>query len=177
VLQGELVTLRARWAADVPVLQAELHDDVATHIRADSRPWRPISPGSEASPYAVSNVRDDAAAFSVVELATGKLAGEAVLWGINTHHRNAHIGIALVSDCRGRGLGLDTVRVLCHYGFAILGLHRLQLETATDNEAMRRTAGQAGFSLEGVQREAFWTDGRFVDDAIFGLLAADRPAP
>ena len=39
MLHGQRVTLRARLDADVPVLHAELHDDVETRSRADSRPW------------------------------------------------------------------------------------------------------------------------------------------
>lgn len=51
-------------------------------MRADSRPWQPIPPGSPASPYIVTEPADDAAIFSVVRLATDELAGEALLWGI-----------------------------------------------------------------------------------------------
>jgi len=54
MLRGTKVGLRARHETDVPILQAELYDDVATRVRADSRPWRPISPNPEASPYWVS---------------------------------------------------------------------------------------------------------------------------
>jgi hypothetical protein len=60
-------------------LQSELYDDVATRSRADSRPWRPIPPGSAASPYTVGDPTDDAACFSVVELTGNELAGEALL--------------------------------------------------------------------------------------------------
>ena len=36
-----------------------------------------------ASPYAVGEPRDDLACFSVVELASGELAGEALLWAMS----------------------------------------------------------------------------------------------
>ena len=57
------VGLRARDEADVAVLHAELYEDIATRMRADSRPWRPIPAGSAASPYAVGEPRDDVAVF------------------------------------------------------------------------------------------------------------------
>jgi hypothetical protein len=84
------VGLRAREEADVAVLHAELYEDIATRMQADSRPWRPIPAGSPASPYAVSEPGDDLACFSVVELASGELAGEALLWAIDLHNRTAH---------------------------------------------------------------------------------------
>lgn len=64
MLRGETIGLRARHQTDVSVLHTELYDDVATRSRADSRPWRPITPGSTASPYAVTDPTDDAACFS-----------------------------------------------------------------------------------------------------------------
>lgn len=173
MLRGELAGLRARRDSDVPVLQAELYDDVATRIRADFRAWRPIPPGSPASPYAVTDPADDAATFSVVRLATDELAGEAVLWGIDLHNRTAHVGISLRRAFRGYRLGTDTVRLLCYYGFAVRGLHRLQIETLADNTAMIAAATRAGFTREGTLRGSAWVDGAFAGEAIFGLLAAE----
>jgi RimJ/RimL family protein N-acetyltransferase len=173
MLRGEKVGLRARHQADVSVLQAELYDDVETRSRADSRPWRPIPPGSVASPYAVSEPTDDAACFSAVRLADDELAGEALLWGIDLHNRTAHIGISLRPAFRGSGLGTDIVRVLCDYGFVTRGLHRLQVDTLADNAAMIRAATRAGFTVDGKLRGSAWVNGSFSDEVILGLLAAE----
>jgi RimJ/RimL family protein N-acetyltransferase len=173
MLRGEVAGLRARDEKDIPILHAELYDDVATRVRADSRPWRPVPAGAAYSPYQVKDPSDDSAAFSVVHLATGELAGEALLWGIDAHNRSAHVGVSLRPGFRGRGLGTDTVRVLCGYGFAILGLQRLQAETLADNAAMIAVATRAGFVAEGSLRRAAWVNGRFADLVILGMLAAD----
>ena len=50
---------------------------------------------------------------------------------------------------------------------------RLAIETLTDNEPMMRAASGAGFVREGTLRQAGWVNGRLVDEAIYGLLAAD----
>lgn len=171
MLRGEKVGLRARHETDVPILNTELYDDVATQSRADSRPWRPIPPGSASSPYAVTDPADNVAYFSVVELASEELAGEALLWSIDLHNRTAHLGMALRPTFRGRGLSTDIVRVLCHYGFTVRGLHRLQIETLADNAAMIGAATRAGFVLEGTLRGAAWVSGSFADEVVFGLLA------
>jgi RimJ/RimL family protein N-acetyltransferase len=115
----------------------------------------------------------DPACFSVVDLATGELAGDAVLWGVDSHNRLGHVGISLRPSARGRGLGTDTVRVLCRYGFAIRGLNRLQAETLADNTAMIRAATQAGFTREGVLRQGAWVNGTFADEVILGQLASE----
>ncbi len=178
MLRGKVAGLRARHVSDVPVLHAELYDDVATRMRADSRPWQPIPPGSPSSPFALSEPSDDVAVFSVVrlateELATEELAGEALLWDIDAHNRDAHIGVSLRPAFRGHGLGADAVRLLCRYGFAVRGMHRLQIETLADNEAMIAVAARAGFTREGTLRGAAWADDAFADVAILGLLASE----
>lgn len=173
MLRGEKTGLRARLDEDVPVLHAELHDDVPEHGRADSGPWLPKAPGRDWSPFAVREPAGGAAAFSVVELASGELAGIAGLGDVDTHNRTGHLGLWLRPGYRGRGLGVDTVRVLCRYGFDNRGLNRLQLETLSGNRAMIAAAERAGFLREGTLRRSSWVDGRFEDEAVFGVTAED----
>jgi RimJ/RimL family protein N-acetyltransferase len=173
MLRAGTIGLRARDEADVAVLHAELYEDIATRVRADSRPWLPIPAGSAASPYAAGEHREDVAVFSVVELAGGELAGEALLWAIDLHNRMAHLGVSLRPAFRGRGLGSDVVVALCEYGFAVRGLHRLQVDTLAGNTAMIRAATRAGFVPEGSLRQAAWVNGDFADTVILGLLSAD----
>ena len=116
---------------------------------------------------------DDAACFSVVELAGSALVGEALLWGIDLHNRSAHVGIALLPSFRGQGLSVEVLHLVCRYAFVVRGLHRLQMETLVDNESMLAAAGRLGFEREGVLRGAAWTNGHFTDVAVLGLLASD----
>jgi RimJ/RimL family protein N-acetyltransferase len=179
MLSGELTGLRARAGDDADILHEELYEDVEDWVRGSNRPWVPLAPGP-GSPYAAADPPEErrgpapeAAEFSVVELASGELAGAVALWGIDAHNRMAHIGIELRPAFRGRGLGADAVRVVCRYGFALRGLHRLQLETLADNHAMIAVAEKLGFAREGVTRGSSWMNGRFMDDVIFGLLAEE----
>jgi RimJ/RimL family protein N-acetyltransferase len=178
MLRAGKVGLRARDEADIAVLRAELYEDIATYVITDSRPWRPIPAGSPTSPYAIGELRDDLDRFSVVELAPGELAGgelagSALLWAIDQHNRSAHLGLSLRPSFRGRGLGTDVVLALCEYGFAVRGLHRLQVDTLASNAAMISAAVRAGFVQEGTLRGADWVNGEFVDEVILGLLASD----
>lgn len=125
------------------------------------------------SPYAVTDPADGAACFSVVELASGELAGEALLWGIDSHNRLAHVGISLLAAFRGRGLATDALRLLCRYGFATRGLHRLQAETLADNLAMLGAARRVGFVQEGTLRDSAWAEGAFTGQVVLGLLAGE----
>ena len=81
------------------------------------------------------------------------------------------MGISLRPAMRGGGLGTDTVRVLCRYGFRVRGLHRLRPGDAGRQPAMIAAAERVGFRREGTLRKDAWVDGEFLDEAVFGLLA------
>ncbi|WP_435971263.1 GNAT family N-acetyltransferase [Streptomyces sp. Qhu_M48] len=177
MLKGKKVGLRARHEDDIPILQAELYDDPVTHSRAQGRPWRPITPGSQESSLVVDDTEQGHVPFSVVELDGGALVGTATLWGIDNHSRSAHIGLGLRPAFRGRGYSTDVVDVLCQYGFVVRGLHRLQIETLADNAAMLSSAERNGFVREGVLRSSAWVMGEFLDEVLLGLLVEDwKPA-
>ncbi|MEU7075932.1 GNAT family protein [Streptomyces narbonensis] len=173
MLRGTKVGLRARHDEDIPVLRTELYDDVVNGSRAESAAWRPITPGSKDPRLFVDDTEPGRVPFSVVALEGGTLLGTATLWGIDNHSRSAHIGLGLLPACRGQGYGTDVVAVLCHYGFVVRGLHRLQIETLADNHAMLRSAERNGFVREGVLRSSAWVMGEFLDEVLLGLLAQE----
>ncbi|GED89704.1 hypothetical protein TNCT6_67890 [Streptomyces sp. 6-11-2] len=116
--------------------------------------------------------------FSVAELEGGTLVGTAALWGIDNHNRSAHIGLGLLPSSRSKGYGTDVAAVLCHYGFVVRGLQRLQIEALSDNTAMLRSAERNGFVREGVLRSSAWVMGEFLDEVLIGLLVQDwKPEP
>ncbi|MDN3296380.1 GNAT family protein [Streptomyces ficellus] len=173
MLKGTKVGLRARYEDDIPILRAELYDDVVNSSRAEGGPWRPITPGSKDPRLVVDDKEEGRVQFSVVELGGGTLVGAAALWGIDNHNRSAHIGLGLLPSARGKGYGTDVVAVLCHYGFVVRGLQRLQIETLSDNAAMLRSAERNGFVREGVLRSSAWVMGEFLDEVLLGLLVQD----
>ncbi|MBO3732231.1 GNAT family N-acetyltransferase [Glycomyces niveus] len=170
MLKGDKVGLRARHEADIPVLQEELGGDVLVTARATGMPWRPFTPGAAEAPFVVGDAKDGVVQFSVVDLESGDLVGVATLWGIDTYLRSAHVGLGLRPSARGKGYATDVVAVLCHYGFVVHGLHRLQIETLADNDPMLRAAERNGFVREGVRRGSHWVMGEFLDEVILGLL-------
>ncbi|MCX5372542.1 GNAT family N-acetyltransferase [Streptomyces sp. NBC_00015] len=173
MLKGDKVGLRARHEDDIPILRTELYDDVVNSSRAEGGPWRPITPGSKDPRLVVDDTEQGNVRFSVVELEGGTLVGTATLWGIDNHNRTAHIGLGLLPSARGKGYGTDVVAVLCHYGFVVRSLQRLQIETLSDNAAMLRSAERNGFVREGVLRSSAWVMGEFLDEVLLGLLVQE----
>jgi RimJ/RimL family protein N-acetyltransferase len=78
------------------------------------------------------------------------------------------LGIELVPEVRGRGLGTEATGLIASWLLAN-GFPRVQASTDVDNVAMRRALERCGFELEGIMR-AFMPagDGR-ADYALYSL--------
>jgi len=175
MLTGPRVALRSPRQEDAEIFITEIYDDVDTWSRLDDAGWRPMHVGAQL-PWVPHEANPALAAFTVVERDAGEVLGAASLWGIDLHNRRAHLGVSLRPSARARGLGTEVVGVLCDYGFRVLGLHRLSIETLADNAAMRGVADAAGFRLEGTSRSSSWVGGAFLDDVQYGLLAEEWDA-
>ena len=82
MLRGEIIGLRAQLDSDIEIFEAELANEVETRMRSDSRPWRPVAPGSADSPYrgpAAGADHGETVKFSAVELATGTAGIDALI--------------------------------------------------------------------------------------------------
>ena len=175
MLVGQVAALREKRPEDVAVVHALLADP-AFHALVDTRPWRPVEIEAARAQYD-EVVREKAGPESPVQFAVqsatdnaGRWQGWATVWGIDLHNRIAHFGMGLVPGARGKGMGVDVVRLLCRYAFEVRDLARVQLETLATNEPMRRAAVAAGFTQEGVLRGNGWVMGERVDEVVYGLL-------
>jgi RimJ/RimL family protein N-acetyltransferase len=107
-------------------------------------------------------------AFVIVPHRTGRVGGVIGLgadWGAGVAETGYWIGPA----DRRRGYVTEAVREVARYAFG-LGLHRLELLAATGNAASQRVAERAGFTREGVLREARPAPGGRADMVLFSLL-------
>jgi len=102
-----------------------------------------------------------------------RLIGVAGFTWIAQAHRGAAIGYWLDQDAEGRGHMTAAVSALLRHGFRELGLHRIEIRAGVRNRRSRAIPRRLGFRHEGTLRQAEWVDGRFVDHAIYGLLAAE----
>jgi RimJ/RimL family protein N-acetyltransferase len=80
------------------------------------------------------------------------------------------IGIGLVADARGLGLGTLAHRLIVRYLFAHTQAHRIQAQTEITNIAEQRALEKAGFTREGVVRGASFRLGRWHDGLLYSIL-------
>lgn len=87
-----------------------------------------------------------------------------------------NIGIALLPEWRGRGVGWRAQAILCDYLFQHSPVVRIEATTQPDNLAEQRALARAGFTQEGVLRSVEFRDGAYRDVWVYSRLRTD-PAP
>jgi RimJ/RimL family protein N-acetyltransferase len=111
--------------------------------------------------------------YGVVRREDDRLVG--CLWTKRTDWGGmvTEISYALSPDARGFGVAAEAVDALAIALILEHGFHRVELRIASGNTASRRVAEKAGFSYEGLLRNAGYVHSGRVDLEVWSLVAAD----
>ncbi|AGL21020.1 GNAT family N-acetyltransferase [Actinoplanes sp. N902-109] len=160
-LRDEDLTDLVAWWQDPEVSISQgmgpLHPRPAAAIAEQFRAW-------------CSNQGNDAG-LVVTSREDGTVLGHVALFGATVHSRAATFAIMIGPPHQGRGYGTEATRLMLRYGFAELGLHRIQLGVMAYNERGIAAYKKAGFVEEGRAREAVHRNGTWYDQVHMGILA------
>lgn len=168
------VSLRARTAADLDVLY-RIAADLDTW--EERNPWPPAPLTRERFEQRLATTADpaDETAAFVVEV-DGAAVGGTTLFGFDPFVGHAEMGIALVPEARGRGIGTAAIAQLVEFGFVRRNLRRIHLQAVESNAGAIRAYEKVGFVIEGRRREHAWVRGRYEDIVLMGLLRSEFPS-
>ncbi len=171
MLTGEQVTLRARTAEDADVLYG-LAADLDSWEERGPQPPRALTRERYDERHASAQIAGGTDQVFVIEH-DGEVVGQCELFDVDPLARTAEVGIALLAQARGRGLGTDALRVLVGFAFTRLNLRRVHLTTLADNAGALASYRKVGFVEEGRRRESAWVRGRYADEVVMGLLRSE----
>ena len=142
-------------------------------------PWVPFNTDADASyRYAEASANDwdhaRACRFSIRERGGRRFLGVVGLESLAHLHQSAEIGYWLRSDSCARGYMTEAARGVLAWSFTRVNAHRIRVAAATDNHASLGVIRRLGFHFEGIARQAERCQGRWLDHAIFALLAGDE---
>ena len=110
----------------------------------------------------------------VVELLESKeLVGVFRLDNIDVENKSAYVGLDIAVDYRRRGFALETYSAMNLYLFDKFKFNRLSLTTLANNYEAISFYKKLGYRKEGVMREAFYKNGKFIDGFFYSMLRSD----
>jgi len=103
----------------------------------------------------------------------GTIAWHLVRYGPNAESNAWNIGIEIVAEARGRGMGSEAQRLLAAWLFETTPVNRVEAGTDVENIPEQRALEKAGFTRDGVIRGAQFRAGTYHDIVIYGRLRSD----
>lgn len=113
--------------------------------------------------------------FAIVDERNDSFLGSVGLNQLSHAHKFANVGYWVRRTAAGRGVAAAAVAQVAEFGFAELGLHRLEFLIPTSNVASQRVAQKAGAVFEGVLRQRLLISGHTHDAAMYSLVKGATP--
>jgi len=89
---------------------------------------------------------------------------------VHPRHRFANPGYWIRTSRTREGAAAEAIRLLVNFGFATLGLVRIEIVVAVGNFGSQRAAGRAGAYREGLLRNRITLRGEAGDAYMFSLV-------
>ena len=117
--------------------------------------------------------QENRASWAVVDGADGGVLGGISLHSVDAVQNDASIGYWTAAAARGRGVAAAAVDAACRWAFESLPVDRIEACHAVENTASGRVAEKAGFTYEGLLRNAGSLHSGRVDLESWSLVPAD----
>jgi ribosomal-protein-alanine N-acetyltransferase len=179
VLSAGAATLRQLRTSDAPTLLAMIAtDDVARFI---SPPPATVA-GFER--FIEWTRREQASGryicFGIVPEGCEHAIGIIQVRQLEPSFATAEWGFAIGSSFWGTGLFQSSARAVIEFAFAQVGVNRLEARAAVANGRGNAALRKLGAVSEGLLRRSFLKDGQYLDQVLWGIVAAEwtaRSAP
>ncbi|MBN8693033.1 MAG: GNAT family N-acetyltransferase [Bacteroidetes bacterium] len=116
---------------------------------------------------------NNAVTWAICTPENSKLQGTICLWNFKKPHYRAEVGYALHPDLQGKGLMNEALNAVLDYGFNSLKLHSIEAIVNPANDASIGILQRNNFKQEAYFKENFYFNGKFLDSAVYSLLARD----
>jgi RimJ/RimL family protein N-acetyltransferase len=170
VLKGNRVTLRSVEREDLPILSA-FNNDLEVELASGGDPPVPQSFERLQMRYDESLRRGERDGCHFAIESEGKVLGVCDLFHFDETAHTCELGI-IIGDKGywGRGYGREAIDLLLQYAFQYRNLHKVWLQVNANNKRAMSAYHACGFVEEGRQRSHVWSDGRYVDLVLMGVL-------
>lgn len=172
VLTGSMVTLRELELADAPALLALL--TTAEVARFISPPPTTIDGFERFIEWAQRERQRGAyVCFAVVPRGMQTAIGLFQIRQVEPDFSTAEWGFALGSQFWGTGMFLDGAQLTVDFAFDAIGATRLEARAAVANGRGNGALRKIGAVQEAVLRQAFLSQGRYVDQVLWSIVESD----
>ena len=171
---SEFVLLRTLTVSDARSLFS-LVDDNRTYLRV-WLPWLDDNTGVEDLENFIKSTLDqyaDEMGFQCGIFFNETLVGVCGYHPINRSSNSVTIGYWIAEDTTGKGIVTSCTKYLIDYAFDKLNLNKVCIPAAVNNLKSRAVPERLGLVNEGIEREAEYLYGQYVDHVRYSILRSE----
>ena len=166
------VTLRELLPEDAPAVVDSIDAEILRWLPLLPEPYRLQDAEFFCGEHAPEVLRSGTGIIRAVEF-EGRLAGLVDLKKADWQGRTVELGYWTAGWARGRGLTTTATELLSRWALTRRGFRRTELRAAVGNVASHRVAEKAGFTREGVLRQAGQIADGQTDLVVFSRVGTD----
>jgi [ribosomal protein S5]-alanine N-acetyltransferase len=172
VLMGQGITLRELRMSDAPALLALLTTEEVT--RFISPPPTTLAGFQRFIEWAAREREAGRyVCFAAVPDGYDTAVGLFQVRQLDPMYGTAEWGFAIGSAFWGSGLFVAGAELVMEFAFDVIGVHRLEARSAVQNGRGNGALRKIGAVREGILRQSFHRDGKYLDQALWAILAED----
>ncbi|MDQ0416196.1 ribosomal-protein-alanine N-acetyltransferase [Croceifilum oryzae] len=151
--------------------------------RSFFQPYEPIRPESyycldtqtqQISAAIQSFANDSGYTFGIFRESDHTLIGRVTLSAVSRGpFQNAYLGYYLDQQANGNGYMTEAIKLILHYCFQEISLHRIQAGVMSKNTASIRVLEKNGFRREGLAQRYLQINGQWEDHLLYAITEED----
>lgn len=169
-IETDRLLLRSPHVADAAELFLLRNNDEVMKYIEKARPKTVEESGAMIEKILEEVEKGNAIHWAITQKGNDQLIGSISYHRIDKEHYRAEIGYLLHPGYWKKGLTLDAIKAVVHFGFEKMGLHSIEANINPDNNASRQLLLKAGFIREAYFKENYYYNGQFLDSEIYSLL-------
>ena len=174
MIQGDKIRLRIVTVADIALLSAWSND---LNFNSEYNTFGLRRANSVEESFAenglLSSQSGELLIITANDAVVGSVSYHQVRYGPNDGSLAYNIGISIAAEHRGKGYGVEAQKLLATYLFATYPIMRVEASTDKANIAEQRALEKAGFTRDGVLRQAQWRTGGWHDLVVYSKLRGE----
>lgn len=173
VIETERLRLRRTTPEDLDFLfYLRSHNDVMKYID------RPLATSMDFITEMYKKIQENiegniAVAWHIEEKESHVPVGQIGYYRNDKDNHRGEVGYMLSPEQQGKGLASEALKAALDYGINTLGFHSIEANVNPGNDASVKLLEKHGFVKEAHFRENHYFDGKFLDSAIYSLLASE----
>lgn len=168
--KGEKIRLREYKKEDIKLAQEYVNDSEIKRLLNPGIPFL-YTYEDEEKWYENLSASKDTYNFAIETLEDKKYIGGC---GINeVDWKNSYVVVGIFigdKDYLGKGYGTDAMKVLMHFIFEQMNIHKIKLNVFSFNKRAIKSYEKCGFKVEGILRDELFVDGKYHDEVSMGIL-------